>query len=59
MYKNIATRNSNIKFQQNPSNGSKSSHADRRTDITTLTVALRKFAEAPKNRVAQVKQLTT
>ena len=45
-------KNSNIKFHENPSSGSRDSpcgQTDRLTDMTKLIVALRYFATAPKN----------
>jgi len=39
---------SDIKFNENPSSGSEFFHADRRTDMTKLTVAFRNLVNAPK-----------
>jgi hypothetical protein len=42
---------SNIKFHENPSKGAELFHADRRTHMTKLIVAFRKFTNASKNEI--------
>jgi hypothetical protein len=46
----VLEKKSNIKFQENPSSGSRVVPYGR-TDMTELTVALRNFVNAPKNTV--------
>jgi hypothetical protein len=46
-------KSSNIKFHENPSRGSRvdqCGRADGQTDMTTLIIAFRSFANAPKNK---------
>jgi hypothetical protein len=45
----IFEKYSNIKFQENPSNGAELFLADGRTDMTKLIVVFRNFANAPNN----------
>jgi hypothetical protein len=49
-YRQIYEKRSNVKFDQNPSSGSRvlCGRTDRQTDMTKLRVAFRNFAEAPK-----------
>jgi len=50
--RHIYEKSSNIKFHENPSNGSRVvpfGHTDRRAYMAKLTVAFRNFANAPKN----------
>jgi hypothetical protein len=50
--RHIFQKYDNIKFHVNPSSGSRvvpRGRMDRQTDMTKLTVALRAFANAPKN----------
>jgi len=53
----IFEKYSNIKFHENPSSGSRVFHADRRTDMTKLTVAFRNFANEPKRRQLEVTKM--
>jgi len=49
----IFEKSSSIKFHGNPSNGSRvvpCGRTDGRTDMTTLIVGFRNFANAPKNQ---------
>ena len=52
----ISEKYCNIKFSENPSSGSRvvpcgrvDRQTDRQTDMTKVTVAVRKFANVPKN----------
>jgi hypothetical protein len=45
----IIEKQSNIKFRENPSSGSRVIYADGRTDMTKLIAAFRNFTNAPKN----------
>ena len=48
----IVEKYSNIKFDENPSSGSRAvlcGQTDGRTDMTALTVAFSNFVNAPKN----------
>jgi len=51
---------SNIKFHENPSNGSRGipcGRTDRRTDTTKLIVAFRNFVNAPKTLVQLIRKI--
>ena len=62
----IFEKSSNIKFREKPSGGSRfvprgrtGEQTDRQTDMTKLTVAIRNFANAPKNGLPTKKSVRT
>jgi hypothetical protein len=44
----VFEKSSGMKFNENPSSGSRAFYADGRTDMTKLIAAFRGFAKAPK-----------